>query len=91
LQILRSKNPKVKVVIAKIIPSVFIPNNTIIEVNKMIEDFAINNTTVSSPIYIADMSDDITLNDLYDGVHPNDKGDRKIARKWFEVIKDFFI
>ena len=40
-------------------------------------------------IMLADVHSAITKEDLYDGVHPNEEGYKKIAYFWYDVITDY--
>ncbi|KAL2265951.1 hypothetical protein VTJ83DRAFT_5303 [Remersonia thermophila] len=83
LRTMRSVNPRVKVIIDKIIPTSW-SDATIEQVNNLIPGWVQSNTTPESPIVIADCSraNGYTNNMLAgDGVHTNQQGDEFIARQ----------
>jgi GDSL-like Lipase/Acylhydrolase family len=88
ITVLRDDNPKVIVLLAKIIPNGDpIVNQRIIELNQRIDSIAISKSTVESPVVIVDQNLGFNVTeDTDDGVHPNRTGAEKIAQKWFEAV-----
>jgi lysophospholipase L1-like esterase len=88
INILRTDNPRVIVLLAKIIPNRdLILNQRIIELNQRIDSIALSKSTVESPVVIVDQNLGFNVTeDTDDGVHPNRTGAEKIAQKWFEAI-----
>ena len=44
----------------------------------------------NSPVIFVDQNSGFNANtDTYDGVHPNDAGEAKMAQKWFDALKDY--
>src|SRR5918992_3665234 len=88
ITVLRADNPKVIVLLAKIIPNRdLILNQRIIELNQRIDSIAVSKSTVESPVVIVDQNLGFNVTeDTDDGVHPNRTGAEKIAQKWFEAI-----
>jgi hypothetical protein len=88
ITVLRDDNPKVIVLLAKIIPNRDpIVNQRIIELNQRIDSIAISKSTVESPVVIVDQNLGFNVTeDTDDGVHPNRTGAEKIAQKWFEAV-----
>lgn len=41
------------------------------------------------PIELADINSVLTKDDLYDGVHPNEEGYRKMGEYWYGIVSDF--
>lgn len=91
---LRELNPDATILVAQIIPlapdSSFgcadCPQRTI-DLNAEIPDWAATHSTDRSPIVVVDQwtgFDPVT--DTYDGVHPDDEGNVKIAARWFEAL-----
>jgi acyl-CoA thioesterase I len=87
INILQSNNPKVTILLAKIIPS---KNPTLKrdQLNALIPGIADSKTTAASKIYVVDQTDGYEpQTDNADGTHPNELGNEKIAKKWFETLK----
>jgi lysophospholipase L1-like esterase len=40
-------------------------------------------------IYLVNLSGISPTHDTYDGMHPNDRGEQKIAKKYFSVVRRF--
>ncbi|KAK0732470.1 SGNH hydrolase-type esterase domain-containing protein [Apiosordaria backusii] len=83
LNAMRAANPRVKVIIDKLIPTSW-SDATIEAVNNAIPGWVQTHTTSQSPIVIADCSRaaGFTNNMLEgDGVHPNSQGDQFLARQ----------
>lgn len=91
---MRANNPNMKILVAKIIPM----NPTggsacaecpqrVIDLNNALPAWAAGKTTAQSPITLVDQWTGFsTATDTYDGVHPNDAGNVKIADKWFPPL-----
>jgi hypothetical protein len=88
VNVLRADNPKVIVLLAKIIPTRDpILNQRIIELNQRIDGIIMSKSTVESPVVIVDQNLGFNAaEDIDDGLHPNRTGAEKIAQKWFEAI-----
>jgi lysophospholipase L1-like esterase len=88
---MRASNPRMKILVAQILPMK--PSNCadcgqrVIAFNATIPAWARSLTTAASPITVVDQwtgfNDDT---DTYDGVHPNDAGNQKIAARWFPSV-----
>jgi len=88
---MRSSNPNMKILVAQITPNnysgcdVCTPN--IIDLNTAIPAWAAGLSTGQSPITVVDQfSGYNTDTDTYDGCHPNDSGNAKIAANWFPAL-----
>lgn len=55
--------------------------------NAAIPAWATSQNTTASPIWVVDQYTGFTTADLADGVHPNDKGNAKMAAKYIEILK----
>lgn len=83
---LRSVNPVVKILLAQIIPSIY-EANAIADLNQRIPNLVATKTTPQSPVIVVDQWTGFSVNqDMYDGVHPNDAGDQKMANKWYAAL-----
>jgi acyl-CoA thioesterase-1 len=101
IEVLRGKNPAVKIFLAQIPPlgaqwaTQKLCNNTeyaqaIINFNKAIVQFAAKENTRTSPVIPVDQFSGVnTATDMYDDIHPNDKGEREMAKRWFMAIKKY--
>jgi lysophospholipase L1-like esterase len=87
IDVLRSVNPNVKIILAKIIPASDAPPGSVNDFNDLIPGLAAQKSTGQSPITVVDQNTGFSLNtDSDDGLHPNDNGDHKMADKWFNVL-----
>ncbi len=101
---LRAANPRVIVLVAKLIP--LVPINTtgcpacacptacdqrMVVLNDMIPGWAAANATATSPIMVVDQHTGfVSTTDTVDGVHPNAAGSMKIATKWYAALTPLF-
>jgi lysophospholipase L1-like esterase len=102
IQLLREKNKSVKILLAQIPPlgagwaNKKLCNNDIeyakavIEFNKAILQYGKAKNSTASPIIIVDQFTGVNpAVDMYDDIHPNAIGEKKMARKWFAAIKKY--
>lgn len=102
VDVLRSKNPAVKIFTAQIPPlgarwadkklcgTATDYAHSINELNKAIAAFVQQRTTAASPVILVDQFTGVdTATDMYDDIHPNDKGEKIMAQKWFAAIKPY--
>jgi acyl-CoA thioesterase-1 len=84
---LRQANPSVVVLLARLIPPKGFPQEVWRSANDAIDRMGSAKSTPRSPVVIVaqdrgfDASDD-----TYDGVHPNESGEKKMAKRWFEAL-----
>jgi len=96
---LRKKNNKIKIFIAQIPPlgqqwaakklcSTPIPYEDVIkDLNKQIGLYSQGANTKSSPVHAVDQFNGVNpATDMYDDIHPNDKGEKAMAQRWFDAI-----
>ncbi|GAA4968564.1 lysophospholipase L1-like esterase [Nonomuraea thailandensis] len=90
---MRSSNPNMKILVAKIIP--MNPSTCAecaqrtVNFNNAIPAWAAATTTPQSPITVVDQWTGFsTGSDTYDGVHPNASGDQKMSDKWYPALVD---
>ncbi|BCY07749.1 cellulose binding domain-containing protein [Actinoplanes sp. L3-i22] len=88
---MRASNPAMKILVAQIIP--MNPSTCtecaqrVVALNAAIPAWAASLTTTASPITVVDQWTGFdTATDTYDGVHPNDAGNVKIAAKWYPPL-----
>jgi parallel beta-helix repeat protein len=86
---LRLVNPNIKILLAQIIPSIY-EANAIIDFNQRLPGLAASKNTPQSPVVVVDMWTGFSVSlDMYDGVHPNDAGDQKMAGRWYAALVNF--
>jgi acyl-CoA thioesterase-1 len=91
---LRSDNPKIRILLAKLIP--LSSGDAVLDaqigvLNDEIAALAVATTTIASPITVVDQFTGFSNTngvDRYDGVHPNDAGEAKMAAKWLPALKE---
>lgn len=89
IRLLQADNPNVTVLLAKLIPMSDVKVNARIdELNSRIDDIAAEMTTAASPVIVVDQNSGFDADaDTYDGVHPNESGEEKMASRWFEALQ----
>ncbi|KAI3319320.1 carbohydrate esterase family 3 protein [Xylariaceae sp. AK1471] len=84
---MRASNPRMKIIVAQILPSTAAAWDTIIQnLNKAIPTWAQKHSRPESPIWVVDQYHGINSSDLRDGVHPNLAGDTKMANVWYPAL-----
>lgn len=89
IQTLRRVNPRIKVLLAQIIP-LWGSEAEFQQFNLQVGLLARQLNTSSSPVIAVDQFsgfDPILGQDTYDGCHPNEAGETKIADRWFAALK----
>jgi lysophospholipase L1-like esterase len=102
LYLLREKNQHVKAFFAQIPPlgaqwadKKLCKNDTtyhdaIINLNKQIALYAKEHSTTQSPIIVVDQYTGVDPSvDMFDDIHPNTKGEKTMADRWFNAIKPY--
>ncbi|KAF1832870.1 SGNH hydrolase [Decorospora gaudefroyi] len=89
---MRTSNPKMKIIVAQIIPMGFGNfNGKIQELNRAIIPWAEGLNKTESPIWVVDQYTGFSgSGDLRDGVHPNNSGDEKMTKVWYPAIVHAF-
>ncbi|WP_414585927.1 SGNH/GDSL hydrolase family protein [Scytonema sp. PCC 10023] len=83
-----NNNPYVKILLAQIIGCGY--PERIQQFNSLIPNLASETYTSQSPVIVVDQYNgfDATLGvDTFDGCHPNDTGEWKLATRWFDALK----
>ena len=84
---LRSDNPDVSILLAKIIGTTAPENTRIVELNSYIDGIAAAKNTSRSRVLVVDQYTGFhPSTDTYDGKHPNADGEEKMAQKWFDAL-----
>jgi acyl-CoA thioesterase I len=88
---LRARSPRVAVLIAKLLPMEDpTPDACIGRLNAQMAGLAASKVTTDSPVVVVDQNGGFDVKtDTYDGVHPNEAGERKMARRWQEAAAPF--
>lgn len=88
IEVLRDDVPEVVVLLARPIPTVYDDADAILEqLGDELEDLSVEHSTEESPIVLVDVRSDIDAeDDLYDGLHPNESGEQKLAASWLEAL-----
>lgn len=101
ISILRQDNPNIVIFIAQLIPADpkkrnndnnLLINPRIDTLNALIPDLVDSENTAHSPVFLVDQNTgfDATKGaDTYDGLHPNESGEAKIAQNWFDALKPY--
>lgn len=104
IDILRQKNPRVRIFIAQIPPlgkqwadKKLCGNDTaysqaIRNFNKNIPALVTEKNTAGSPLALVDQYTGIhPATDMYDDIHPTDIGEKKMAERWYGAIKRYLV
>ena len=102
LYLLREKNKHVKIFIEQIPPlgekwsdKKLCNNDTtyhdaIFNLNNQIASYAKEHTITQSPIIVVDQYTNVNPEeDMFDDIHPNTKGEKIMAERWFDAIKEY--
>ncbi|WP_305784451.1 cellulose binding domain-containing protein [Symbioplanes lichenis] len=89
---MRAANPAMKIIVAQIIPmnpaTCTECAQRVVALNAAIPAWAAGLTTATSPITVVDQWTGFnTATDTYDGVHPGDAGNVKIAARWLPAVQ----
>ena len=82
---LRGANPRVKIIVDKVIPLSF-SQSGINAINNAIPSWATAQNRTESPIFVVDTASNYPANANRDGVHPNAQGDQIIASRLSPVL-----
>ncbi len=87
---IRAANPQVKVLLAKVINCWNGDVNArIVELNNQIPVLAQQKSSAQSPIVVVDQNTGFSVvDDTFDGTHPNESGESKMADRWFEGLTE---
>jgi lysophospholipase L1-like esterase len=89
IDVVRSSNPEVIVLLAQIIPA---SGFSMVPLNEAIPDLVASKDSATSPVRIVDQFTgfDATV-DTVDGIHPNSGGEIKMAQKWFDALRPLLV
>jgi lysophospholipase L1-like esterase len=89
---MREHNPRTRILVAQVIPmdsarSCAECGQRVRDLNAAIPAWAESLDTAGSPVEVVDQWTGFdTATDTYDGVHPSDSGNRRIADRWLEAL-----
>ena len=91
IDILRARNSRIVILLAKIIPTSYSAAATanVTNLNAQLDGLAASKTTPASPVIIVDQYTGFSAGaDTYDGIRPNSTtGEPKLAQKWFTTLR----
>ena len=91
IEILRKDTPGISILLAKLIPASRKPGDAaaVESLNELIPQVAETMSTEESPVILVDhFSGFDAEKHTYDGVHPNEAGEERMAQVWFEAIAE---
>jgi len=91
IRILRRDNPDVTILLAKVTPVDYRPGNAeaVESLNQAIPQVAGDMHTERSPVILVDHFSGFDPDEhTYDGVHPNEAGEKLMAQRWFDAIME---
>lgn len=88
VETLRADNPNVIILVAKLIPTGYpVANRLIEDFNSGIDPLAAEISTPTSPVIVVDQFKDFNpAKNLFDNIHPNKRGEKKMAETWFNAL-----
>ncbi|MCU0549613.1 MAG: SGNH/GDSL hydrolase family protein [Leptolyngbya sp. Prado105] len=87
IQTLRKRNPNLKILLAQLIPSQNAEALTQ-QFNQQIFVLARSLNSKTSPVILVDQFSGFNVSqDTYDGLHPNESGEQKMANRWFQALQ----
>lgn len=91
IKVLRDDNPAVVILLAKLIPVLNMGTNLRIdELNSRMDAIADETSNPASPVVVVDQNSGFDAHaDTYDQLHPNERGEEKMAARWFDALRPF--
>jgi acyl-CoA thioesterase-1 len=87
---MRIHNPSVVILVAQLIPSTSSSGARISEFNALVPALASQKSTTASPVVVVDQWTGYdAATDNYDGTHPNELGEKKMANNWHAAMTPF--
>ncbi|MBN2526922.1 MAG: cellulose-binding protein [Deltaproteobacteria bacterium] len=84
--LLRGDNERVVILLARLIPSTQ-SQQSLNDINGQIGGLAEELNTDISPVIVVNQNEGFNANgDTFDGIHPNEGGEEKMADKWFSAL-----
>jgi hypothetical protein len=90
IEVLRADNPNVIILLSNLIPiRDRILNVLVVDFNIRINTIAKEMDTMDSPVFVVDQYGGFDAElDSYDKLHPNERGEEKMASKWFQSMQE---
>lgn len=87
VETMRQQNPRLKILIAQLIPSSGSEALTQ-QFNQQIAMLARSINSQTSPVILVDQFSGFNVQqNTYDGLHPNESGEQKMANRWFQALE----
>ncbi|MBD1822466.1 cellulose-binding protein [Cyanobacteria bacterium FACHB-DQ100] len=87
IEVMRQRNPRLKILISQLIPSSGGEALTQ-QFNQQIVALARSINSQTSPVILVDQFSGFDVQqDTYDGLHPNESGEQKMADRWFQALE----
>lgn len=88
---LRQRNSQVVIIVAKILPLLDATANTCVSAfNDLLPALVDSKNTADSPVVLVDQHMDVVpALDLYDGIHPNEASEQRLADRWLAALQPF--
>jgi acyl-CoA thioesterase I len=91
IQTMRKRNPNLKILLAQLIPSQGSETLTQ-QFNQQIFVLARSLNSKDSPVILVDQFTGFNVSrDTYDGLHPNESGEQKMANRWFQTLQTVLV
>ncbi len=88
INVLRDVNPAVTILLATLMPTTRPFNDVYLQLNTQIPGLAASKSVVRSPILLVDQHSGFDArHDTYDGLHPNARGEQKMACQWYHALR----
>ena len=86
---LRAANPNIVILLAKVIPTTNSERQSRLDdLNANMDSLASTLSTAQSPVIVVDQASGFDAStDTFDGVHPNETGEKKMASKWLTALE----
>jgi acyl-CoA thioesterase-1 len=88
IDVLRARSPQVAILLATVLPTDDPKLNLCLnELNAMMPALVARSSREQSPILIVDLNEGFEVaTETYDGVHPNEAGEKKLAQRWERAL-----
>jgi lysophospholipase L1-like esterase len=92
IEVLRDDVPEVVVLLARPLPIAYPDVDAILgDLSDELDSVVAEHDTIESPIVLVDMREGFDADaDTYDGIHPDEGGEQKMAERWLEALLPYF-
>lgn len=85
---LRAQNPYVAILLAQVIPASYAHGERLVQLNERLPSLVRVKHRAQSPVLLVDQASGFDVEaDTYDGVHPNEQGEKKMAARWARALE----